>query len=156
MLEKTLESPLDSKKIKPINPKGNPPWIFIRRTDAKAETPILGHLMQKADSLEKILMLGNIEGMRRTGWQRNGHEFDQTLGDSEGQGNLVRCAPWDRRVGHNLATEPPPSPMLNPLACLHSPWVIPSSLRICLSTSQLWVLAAKLVPHDPCSLSTVD
>ena len=60
VLEKTLESPLDSKVIKPVNPKGNQSWIFIGRTDAEA--PILGHLMQRADSLEKTLMLGKIEG----------------------------------------------------------------------------------------------
>ena len=70
IVQKTLERPLDSKKIKRINPIGNQPWILIGRTDAKAEAPILGHLMQKADSLEKILMLGKTEGMRRRGWQR--------------------------------------------------------------------------------------
>ena len=52
VLEKTVESPLDSK-IKPVNPKGNQPCIFIGRTDAEAEAPILGHLLQRADSLEK-------------------------------------------------------------------------------------------------------
>ena len=60
VLEKTLESPnLDSKEIQPVNPKGKQLWIFIR-TDAEAEAPILGNLMQKADSLEKTLMLGKI------------------------------------------------------------------------------------------------
>ena len=59
-LKKTLESPLDSKEIKPVNPKGNQPWIFIRRTDAEAEVPILCHLMQRANSLEKTLMLGKL------------------------------------------------------------------------------------------------
>ena len=58
-LEKTLESSLDSKEIKPVNPKGNQP-IFTEGTDAEAEAPIVGHLMQRADSLEKTLMLGNI------------------------------------------------------------------------------------------------
>ena len=67
VLEKTLESPLDIKDIQPVNPKGNQPWIFIGRTDAEAETPILGHLMLKADSLEKTLMLEKIEGNRRRG-----------------------------------------------------------------------------------------
>ena len=57
MLEKTLEVPLDSKEIKLGNPKGNQPWIFIGRTDAEAEAPILGHLMQRTDSLENTLML---------------------------------------------------------------------------------------------------
>ena len=73
VLEKTLESPLDSKKIQSVNPQGNQSWIFIRTTDAEAETPILqyfGHLMRIADSLEKTLMLGKIEGRRRRGRQR--------------------------------------------------------------------------------------
>ena len=66
VLEKTLESPMDSK-IKPVNPKGNQPWIFIGRTDVEAQ--YFGHLIQTADSLEKALMLGKIEGKRRKGWQ---------------------------------------------------------------------------------------
>ena len=57
-----------SKEIKPVNPKGNQPWIFIARTDAEAL--ILGHLIQKADSLEKVLMLGKTESRRRRGQQR--------------------------------------------------------------------------------------
>ena len=65
MLEKTLESPLDSKEIHSVHPRGNQYWIFIGRTDAEAETPVLGHLMQRTDSLEKTLMLGRIEGRRR-------------------------------------------------------------------------------------------
>ena len=55
--------------IKPVNPKGNQPWIFTGRTDAEAELQYFGHLMLRADSLEKILMLGKIEGRRRGGWQ---------------------------------------------------------------------------------------
>ena len=70
VLEKTLESPLDSKEIKPVNSKGDQSWIFIGRTDAEAETPIFGHLIQITDSLEKTLMLGKTEGRRRRGWQR--------------------------------------------------------------------------------------
>ena len=69
MLEKAFEILLDGKEIKPLNPKGNQPWIFIGRTDAEAEAPILCHLMQRADSLEKTLMLEKTEGKRRTGWQ---------------------------------------------------------------------------------------
>ena len=70
VLEKTLESPLDCKEIKPVNPKGNQPWMFIEKTDAEAEAPILGHLMWRTDSLEKTLMLGKTEEKRRGGWQR--------------------------------------------------------------------------------------
>ena len=68
--EKTLESPLDCKEIQPVHPKGDQSWVFIGRTDAEAEIPILGHLMRRADSLEKTLMLGKIEGRRSRGWQR--------------------------------------------------------------------------------------
>ena len=70
VLEKTLESPLDSKEIKPVSPKGNQPWIFIGTIDAEAEAPILGHLMWRANSLEKTLMLGKTEGKRRRERQR--------------------------------------------------------------------------------------
>ena len=70
VLKKTLESPLDCKEIQPVHHKGNQLWIFIGRTDAKAETPILGHLMRRTDSFEKTLMLGKIEGGKRRGWQR--------------------------------------------------------------------------------------
>ena len=69
VLEKTLESPLDFK-IKPVNPKGNQSWIFTGRTDAEAETPILWSLMQRTNSLEKILMLGKTECRRRRGQQK--------------------------------------------------------------------------------------
>ena len=70
MLEKTLESPLDCKEIQPVHPKGDQSWVFIGRTDVEADTPILGHLIQTADSFEKTLMLGKIEGRRRRGKQR--------------------------------------------------------------------------------------
>ena len=70
MLKKTLESPLDSKEIKPVSLKGNQPWILIGRTDAKAEAIVFDHLMQRADSLEKTLMLGKIEDRRGRGQQR--------------------------------------------------------------------------------------
>ena len=70
VLEKTLESPLDCKVIQPVNPKGNQSRIFIGRTDAEGETPIVWPLIQRTDSLEKILMLGKIEGRRRRGCWR--------------------------------------------------------------------------------------
>ena len=63
-------SPLYSKVTKPANPKGNQLWIFIGSTDAEAEAPIIGHLMQRVDSLEKTLMLGMIEGWKRRGRRR--------------------------------------------------------------------------------------
>ena len=61
VLEKTLESLLDCKKIKPVNPKGNQPWLFIGRTNAEVEAPIFWPLMQRTDSLEKNVILGKIE-----------------------------------------------------------------------------------------------
>ena len=69
VLEKTLESPLDCKEIQPVHPKGDKSWVFIGRTDAKAETPILWP-PDANNSLEKTLMLGKIEGKRRRGQQR--------------------------------------------------------------------------------------
>ena len=68
VLEKTLESPLDSKEIQPVNPKGDQPWIFIGRADAEA--PILWLPDMKSRLLEKMLMLGKIEGKRRRGRHR--------------------------------------------------------------------------------------
>ena len=70
VLEKTLENPLDCKVIQPVHPKGDQSWVFIGRTDSEAETPIFGHLMRRAVSFEKTLMLGKIEGRRRRGQQR--------------------------------------------------------------------------------------
>ena len=70
VLEKTLESPLDCKEIQPVHPEGDQSWVFFGRTEAKAETPILGHLMQRVDSLEKTLTLGGIGDRRRRGRQR--------------------------------------------------------------------------------------
>ena len=68
VLEKTLESPLDCKELQPVDPKGNQSWIFIGRADAEA--PILWPPDVRADSLEKTLMLGKIEGRRRRWWRR--------------------------------------------------------------------------------------
>ena len=70
VLEKTPESPLDCKVIQPVHLKGDQSWVFFGRTEAKAETPILGHLMQRVDSLGKTLVLGGIRGRRRRGQQR--------------------------------------------------------------------------------------
>ena len=107
VLEKTPENSLDSKEIKPVNPKGNQPRIFVGRTDAEAEAPILCHLMRRADSLANTLILGKTEDSRRrgltedeiVGWrhQLNAREFEQTLGDSEGQGSLACCSPWGHK-----------------------------------------------------------
>ena len=69
VLEKTPESPLDCKEIQPVHPEEDQSWVFIGRADAEAETPILWPMMQRADSLEKTLMLGGIGDRRRRGRQ---------------------------------------------------------------------------------------
>ena len=70
VLEKTFEIPLDCKEIHPVHSKGDQPWVFIGRTDAELKLQYFGHLMRRADSLEKTLMLGKIEGGRRRRQQR--------------------------------------------------------------------------------------
>ena len=109
VLEKTLESSLDCKEIKPVHPKRNQSWILFGRTDVEAQTPIFLHLMQRTDSLEKTLMLEKIEGRRgwledeMVGWHHwlDGHEFEQAPGAGDGQGSLAGCSPWGCRVGHD-------------------------------------------------------
>ena len=66
VLEKTLKSHLDCKEFQPVHPKGDQSWVFTGRTDVEAET-LFGHLIRRADSSEKTLMLGQIEGRRRRG-----------------------------------------------------------------------------------------
>ena len=70
VLEKTLESPLDCKEIKPVHPKGDQSWVFIGRTEVKLKLQYFGHLMRRVDSLEKTLMLGGFGVRRRRGRQR--------------------------------------------------------------------------------------
>ena len=97
VLEKTLESPLDCKEIQPVNSKRNQSWLFIGRTDAEAETPILwppdakSWLIWKDPDAGKDL--GQEKGMTEhgmVGWHHrlDGHEFEQALGDGKGQGSL--------------------------------------------------------------------
>ena len=105
--EKTLESPLDCKEIKPVNPKGNKPSIFIGRTDAKAEAPILWPPDVKSQLIRKDPDAGKDwwqEEKGKTedemvGWHHwfSGHEFENTPGGDEGQGSLACCSPWDRK-----------------------------------------------------------
>ena len=116
VLEKSLKSPLDSKDIQTVSPKGNQSWIFIGRTDAEAEAPILwssdGKSWLIGKYFESEIDWGNDEkGLRENemvGWHHwlNGHEFEQDLGDSERQGSLAFCSPWGyQRIGHNCVTE---------------------------------------------------
>ena len=99
--EKTVESPLDCEEIKPVNPKGNEPWIFIRKM--AAEAPILLPPKAKSQLIGKDCEAGKDWGQEKwatedetVGWHHwlNGHEFEQAPGDSEGQGSLTCCSPW--------------------------------------------------------------
>ena len=105
---------LDSKEIKPVNPKGSQPKYLLKVLILKLKLQYPSHMMQRSESLGKTLMLGKIEGRRRRGKQRmrfvspvsevgwyhqlNGHEFEQTLEESEGQGSLSCRSPWGRKV----------------------------------------------------------
>ena len=106
VLEKTLESPLDCKVIKTVNSKGNQLWIFIGRTDAEAEAPILWPPNAKNWLIVKDPDAGKDWGQEKKGdetedemfgWHHwlNGYEFEQTLGDGEGQGSLEHYCPCD-------------------------------------------------------------
>ena len=104
VLEKSLESPLDCKEIQPVHPKGDQSWVFIGRTDAEAETPILWPPDVKSWLIGKDPDAGKDwrqEEKRTTedemvGWHYwlNGHEFEQTLGVGDGQGGLACCDSW--------------------------------------------------------------
>ena len=104
MLEKTLESHLDSKEIQPVHPKGDQSRVFIGRTDAEAETPALWPPDVKSWLIWKDPDAGKDWGQEEKGvtedemveWyhQLNGHEFEQSSGDNKGQGILVCCCPW--------------------------------------------------------------
>ena len=107
VLEKTLESPLDSKEIQPVHPKGNQSWIFIGRPDAEAETLIFRPPVAKNWLIWKDPDPG--KDWRReekgttedemVGWhhQFNGHEFEYAPGAGDGQGSLACCSPWSRK-----------------------------------------------------------
>ena len=102
---KTLESPLDWKEIKPVNPKGNQSWIFIGRTDAEAEAPIFWSPDAKSWLIKKDPDTGKDWRQEEKGttedemigWHHwlDGDEFGEASGDGEGEGNLVLCSPWD-------------------------------------------------------------
>ena len=104
VLEKTLESPLDCKEIQPVHPKGNQSWMFIGRTDAEAETPIIRPPDVKNWLIGKDPHAGKDwrqeeKGMTEdemVGWHHwlNGHEFEKALQVGDGQGSLACCSPW--------------------------------------------------------------
>ena len=107
VLEKTLESPLDCKEIKPVHPKGSQSWIFTGRTDAEAETPILWPPNVKNWLLGKDPEAGKDWRQEEKGTtedemvdshhQLNGLKFKQALGVDDGQGGLACCSPWGRK-----------------------------------------------------------
>ena len=104
VLEKTLDSTLDSKEIKPVNPKENQPWIFIGRTDVEATIlwiPDANSRLTGKDS-DAGKVWGQEKGVTENymlGWHHwfNGREFEQTPGESEGQGSLLCCSPWGHK-----------------------------------------------------------
>ena len=106
VLEKTLESPMDCKEIKPVNLKGNQPWILIGKTDAEVETSILwtpdgkNWLFVKDPDAGKDWRQEKWMTVDEIFWwhhQLNGHEFEQALGVGDGQGSLACCSPWTRK-----------------------------------------------------------
>ena len=110
VLEKTLESPLDCKEIKPVHPKGNQPWIFFGRTDAKVEALIIwppdakSWLTGKDPDAAKDWRLEE-KGMTEdemVGWHHrcDGHEFEQAPGVGDGQGSLACRSPWGRKESY--------------------------------------------------------
>ena len=115
VLEKTLESSLDCKEIQPVHPKGNQSWIFIGRTDAEAETPIVWPHNETSWLIWKDPNAGKdrrqeekgVTEDQMLGWhhQLDGYEFEQALGDGEGQGSLACYSPWGCRLRHDWATE---------------------------------------------------
>ena len=94
MLKKTLVSPLGCKEIKPVNPKGNQPWLFIGRTDAEALILWLPDAGRDRRQEEKGLTEDAIVGWHH---QFNGHKLEQALGDGEGQWGLMCCSPWGHK-----------------------------------------------------------
>ena len=126
VLEKTLESPLDYKEIQPVYPKGDQSWVFIGRTDAEAETPVLCLPHAKSWLIGKDPDAGRDWGQeekgttedKMAGWHHwlDGHEFGQTPGACDGQGGLVCCDSWGRKESDTTErlnwTEPPRNMML--------------------------------------------
>ena len=107
VLEKTFENPLDCKEIQPVHPRGNQSWVFIGRTDTKAETPVIWTPHAKSWLIEKDSDAGGDWGQAEkgmtedemAGWHHrlNGHEFEWTPGVGDGQGCLACCDSWGRK-----------------------------------------------------------
>ena len=137
---------LDCKENKPVNPKGNQPRIFIRKTDAEAEASVSSHLMWRANSLEKTLLLGKIEGRRKRlrcvrwdGWiapLTQSHEFERIPGDREGQGKPdALMFMGSQRVRHN-----------NKLTQVFIKIIKVHILKICSFCAKHWVQLSGILP----------
>ena len=115
VLEKTLENPMDCKEIQPVHPKGDQSRVFIGRTDVEAETPIIW-----PPDAKNWLIWNDPDAGKDWRWEEkgktedemvgchhwlNGHELESTLGVGDGQGGLVCCSPWGRKVRHDWETE---------------------------------------------------
>ena len=130
VLEKTLESPKDCKEIKPVNSKGNQSWIFIGRTDAEAEIPVLWPPHAKGCLTGKDSDAGRDWGQEEKGmtedemarWHHwlNGHEFEWTAGVGDGQGGLACCDSWGRKESNTTER-------LNWIELRPWPWAYPTS-----------------------------
>ena len=107
VFEKTLESPLDCKEIQPVHSEGDQSWVFIRRSDVEAETPVLWPPDVKSWLIWKYPLAWKVWGQEEKGttedemigWHHrlNGHEFGWNLGVGDGQGGLECCCSWDRK-----------------------------------------------------------
>jgi len=173
VLEKTLESPLDYKEIKPVNPKGNQSWIFIGRTDAEASAPILWPPDVMSRLIRKDPDSGKDWGQEEkgttedemVGWHHwlHGHEFDQALGVGDGWGSLVCYSPRGCKESYTTErlkwTEPEIASWLCYSAGLtKSPLRGPalttwSKIRLSylISLSQYMLLVSSVVPFTMCS-----
>ena len=129
VLEKNLESPLDCKEIQPVHPKGNLSWVFIGRTDAEVETPILWPPDVKNWLIGKDPDAGKDwrwEGKGTTeyeivGWHHwlDGHEFEQAPGIGDGQGSLMCCSPWGSKESNTRERLNWTEVNTVPSSCLH-------------------------------------
>ena len=168
MVQKTLESPLDSKEIKWVNPKENKFWIFIGRTYAEAVAPILWPPDVKSWLIGKDPDAGKDwrqeeKGMTEdemVGWHHwlNGYEFEQALGDGERQGRLVYCSPWIHKESDTTDRLNNKSPFVfnetNEFhlwfgVCFHIDSCILFILLLCPLMIQIWY--CKIVTEDSCS-----
>ena len=153
VLEKTLESPLDSKGIQPVHPKGNQSWVFIGRTDAEAETLILWLPDVKNWLTEKDLDAGKDWRQEEKGmtenemveWHRwfNGHEFKQAPG-VDGQEGLACCSPWDSQQSS-------PTPQFKSINALVLSFLYSSTLTSNMATGKTialsrWTFVGKVMP----------